>query len=241
MLERLAPAPGQAVLELAAGTGVVGFAAAALVGPGGRVIVSDFSEAMVAAAERRAAELGLANVECRVLDAERLELPDAAVDGVLCRWGYMLMANPEAALSETRRVLRRGARLSCAVFAEAEKNPWAALPARVLQERRHMPQATGTPGILALADRDRLRGLFAGAGFSEPDIDEVAFAWRFRDTDDYWAFLTGAAGAIAMVLDRLEHGERERIRAEIAARALPFASAGAAIELPAVSLIASAS
>ena len=59
-----------------------------------------------------------------------------------------------------------------------------------------MPQATGTPGILALADRDRLRGLFAGAGFSEPDIDEVAFAWRFRDTDDYWAFLTGAAGAI---------------------------------------------
>jgi len=241
MLERLAPAPGQAVLELAAGTGVVGFAAAALVGPGGRVIVSDFSAAMVAAAERRAAELGLANVECRVLDAERLDLPDAAVDGVLCRWGYMLMADPEAALSETRRVLRRGGHLSCAVFAGAQQNPWVALPARVLQERRHVPQAAGTPGILALADRDRLRCLFAGAGFSEPHIEEVAFVWRFRDPDDYWAFLTGAAGAIAMVLDRLDHGERERVRAEIAARALSFASGGAAIELPAVSLVASAS
>ena len=104
-----------------------------------------------------------------------------------------------------------------------------------------MPQAAGTPGILALADRDRLRCLFAGAGFSEPHIEEVAFVWRFRDPDDYWAFLTGAAGAIAMVLDRLDHGERERVRSEIAARTLSFASGGAAIELPAVSLVASAS
>jgi ubiquinone/menaquinone biosynthesis C-methylase UbiE len=241
MLQRLAPAPGQTILELAAGTGVVGFAAAALVGSGGRVIVSDFSKAMVTVAERRAAEVGLENVECRVLDAERLELPDAAVDGVLCRWGYMLMANPEAALVETRRVLRRGGRLSCAVFAGAAKNPWVALPARVLQERGHMPQVAGTPGILALADRDRLRRLFFGAGFSEPDIDEVAFVWRFRDPDEYWQFLTGAAGAIAILLDRLEHDERERVREEVAERVLSFSSAGAAIELPAVSLVASAS
>ena len=52
MLQRLAPRPGQTILDLAAGTGAVGFAAAALVGPGGRVIVSDFSEAMVEAARR---------------------------------------------------------------------------------------------------------------------------------------------------------------------------------------------
>src|SRR5262249_58559335 len=125
-------APGKAVHELAAGAGVVGFAAAALVGPGGRVIVSDFSAAMVAAAERRAAELGLANVECRVLDAERLDLPDAAVGGVLCRWGDMLMADPTAGLTETRWGLGCGGHLSCAVFAGAEKNPWARLPAPAL-------------------------------------------------------------------------------------------------------------
>src|SRR5262245_26147297 len=79
MLEFLAPAPGQTVLELAAGTGVVGFAAAALVQPGGTVVVSDFSQAMVAAARRHADELGIANVDCRVLDAEDLDLPDDAV------------------------------------------------------------------------------------------------------------------------------------------------------------------
>jgi ubiquinone/menaquinone biosynthesis C-methylase UbiE len=240
MLERLAPARGEAILELAAGTGLVGFAAAALVGSGGSVIVSDFSEAMVKVAARHADELGLENVECRMLDAERLDLPDQAVDGVLCRWGYMLMADPAAAFAETRRVLRRGGRLSCAVFAGPEENPWAALPARVLQERGHMPPPeAGAPGILALADRDRVRRLFAGAGFSDPQIEEVAFTWDFRDVDDYWEFLTGAAGAIAVVLRRIGDDERRHVREQIADRVASFVSAGT-IELPAVSLVTSA-
>ena len=241
MLERLAPARGETILELAAGTGVVGFAAAALVGPSGRVIVSDFSEAMVKAAQRHAAELGVENVECRKLDAERLDLPDEAVDGVLCRWGYMLMADPSAALAETRRVLRRGGRLSCAVFAGPEQNPWAALPSRILQARGHMPPLeAGAPGILALADPDRLRRLLAGAGFSDPRIEEVAFTWHFRDLDDYWDFLTGAAGAIASVLGRLEDQELRVVRLQIAEQVASFVGAHR-VELPAASVVASAS
>lgn len=240
MIERLAPTPGQTILDIAAGTGLAGFAAAELVGSDGRVIVSDFSQAMVESAKRRASRLGLVNIECRVLDAERLDLPDESVDGVLCRWGYMLMADPEAALTETRRVLRGEGRLSCAVFAGPEKNPWVALPSQVLQERGHMPSPqAGTPGILALADPERLRHLVLQAGFSELHIDEVAFTWRFRNADDYWDFLTGAAGAIAAVLDRLEEEERVVVRAQIAERLQPFyISEG--IELPAVSLVARA-
>jgi SAM-dependent methyltransferase len=241
MIERLAPAEGQTILELAAGTGVVGFAAAPLVGPSGRVIVSDFAEGMVEVARRRAADLGLTNVECRVLDAERLDLPDEAVDGVLCRWGYMLMPAPAAALAETRRVLRRGGRLVCSVFAGPEQNPWVALPSRVLQERGHMPPPeAGAPGILALADRDRLRTLFDDAGFASPTIEEVEFVWSFDNADDYWDFLTGAAGAIAMVVDRLDEDERVRVREQLVARLAPFEAAGG-IELPAVSLVVSAS
>ena len=240
MLERLAPTRGQAILDLAAGTGVAGFAAAALVGPGGHVIVSDFAEAMVAAADRRAADLGLDNVQCRVLDAERLDVPSETVDGVLCRWGYMLMADPAAALAETRRVLRSGGRLSCAVFAEPERNPWAALPSRVLEERGYMPPPSeGAPGILALADQGRLRRLLARAGFSDPAIEEVAFTWRFADAGDYWAFLTTAAGAIAMVLGGLDEAALGQVREEVAVRVAAF-DYGGGIELPAVSLVVSA-
>ena len=78
---------------------------------------------MVDAARRRGAELGLENVDYRVLDAERMDLPDASVDGVLCRYGYMLMADPAAALAETRRVLKPGGRLSFAVVGAPEQQP----------------------------------------------------------------------------------------------------------------------
>jgi ubiquinone/menaquinone biosynthesis C-methylase UbiE len=241
MLEQLDPSPGDALLDLAAGTGVVGFSAAALVGPTGRVIVSDFAEAMVEAASRRANELGLDNVDCRVLDAEDLDLPDGSVDGVLCRWGYMLMADMGAALRETRRVLRAEGRVACAVFAGPEQNPWAALPSRVLQRRGHIPPPkAGAPGILALADRDRLRLLFTEAGFADPAIEEVAFGFRFAGTDEYWEWLESAAGAIAMVLSRLGDDERERTRDDIAKQLDAFGGSGQ-IEFPATSLVVSAS
>jgi ubiquinone/menaquinone biosynthesis C-methylase UbiE len=241
LLERLDPSPGTTILDLAAGTGVVGFSAAALVGADGHVIVSDFADAMVEAASRRSRELGLGNVECRVLDAENLDLQDGSVDGVICRWGYMLMADPAAALRETRRVLRVGGRVSCAVFDGPDQNPLVALPSRVLQERGHLPSPEpGAPGILSLADRDRLRRLFADAGFGEPVIDEVAFGFRYAGADDYWAYLNTAAGPIAMVLGRLGDGEREQVRGEIAERVKAFGDSGE-IHLPAVSLVVSAS
>jgi SAM-dependent methyltransferase len=240
MLKQLEPVPGQVILELAAGTGVVGFAASSLVEPGGRVIVSDFSQAMVKAAQSQAARLKLGNVECRTLDAERLDLPDAAVDGVLCRWGYMLMLDPSAAFAESRRVLRRGGHLSCAVFSGPEQNPWVALPSQVLRERGHLPPASaGAPGILALADRDRLRLLFTTAGFSDPVIEAVGFTWRYADANDYWRFLIGAAGAIAMVVNALEEDERELVRVEVVKRVAPFEGAHG-FELPGESLVASA-
>jgi ubiquinone/menaquinone biosynthesis C-methylase UbiE len=241
MLEHLAPTSGQTILELASGTGVVGFAATALVGASGRVILSDFSQAMVDLTANRAREHGITNVDSRRLDAERLELDDDSVDGVLCRWGYMLMGDPAAALRETRRVLRQGGRLSCAVFGSADRNPWAALPAAILRERGQMPPAqAAAPGILALADRQRLTDLITNAGFSNPRIDEVDFTWRFRDLDDYWAFLIDAAGAIAMVLRKLDAKEVESVREELGGRIKGFAGHDG-IALPAMSLVASAS
>jgi SAM-dependent methyltransferase len=242
MLAHLAARPGDTILELAAGTGVVGLAAALGLEGGGRVIISDFAEAMVEAARKRGAELGLTNVEYRVLDAERLDLPDDSVDGVLCRWGYMLMPDPAAALAETYRVLRKGGRLSCAVFGRPESNPWAALPAGVLIERGHLPPPeAGAPGILALAEADRLRRLIGEAGFSEPEIDEVGFTWPYSSEDDYWQFLTEIAGAISMVLERLDEAERQATRAELARRLDAYADPGGGYRLPALCLVAAAS
>jgi SAM-dependent methyltransferase len=240
MLERLAPERGQTILDLAAGTGVAGFAAAGFVGHEGHVIVSDFAEGMVDAATRHAAGLGLTNVECRLLDAERLDLSDDAVDGVICRWGFMLMADPAAAFRETRRVLRAGGRLAFAVFTDPNENPWGSLPAGVLVERGHMPPPeAGSPGLFALADQSRLGQLLAGAGFSQARFEEVEFTWRFADPAAFWTFLTEAAGAITIVLDRLDDDERLRVGEEIRERVEAF-HGPSGLELRGVSLVASA-
>ena len=98
MIDAIVPQPGERVLELAAGLGETGMLAAELVAPMGGVIVSDQAEAMLAGARERAVALGLSNVEFQVLNAEWIDLPVASIDAVLCRWGYMLMADPPAAL-----------------------------------------------------------------------------------------------------------------------------------------------
>jgi SAM-dependent methyltransferase len=240
MLEVLRVHPGETILELAAGTGVVGFTAFGALGGDARLIVSDFASAMVEAARRQGAGPGFERIEYRVLDAEALELPDESVDGVLCRWGYMLLADPARALAETQRVLRDGGHVSCAVFAGPEKNPWAALPMSVLVESGHLPAPEpGQPGILALADTTRLRQLFADAGLTDPEIEEVPFALPFTDEDDYWRFLSDVAGAISMTLGRLDDKARAAVRANLATRLEPY-KAQDGLELPAVSLVVAA-
>jgi ubiquinone/menaquinone biosynthesis C-methylase UbiE len=116
LVEAIHPQPGHTVLELAAGLGDTGLLAAQLVAPGGSVLITDGSDNMVAAAREHAEEVGATNVELRSMQAEWIDLPTASVDGVICRFGYMLLLDPEAALRETRRVLKPGGRVALQDF-----------------------------------------------------------------------------------------------------------------------------
>jgi ubiquinone/menaquinone biosynthesis C-methylase UbiE len=227
LVRALDPRPGDTVLELAAGLGDTGFLAAHRVGEAGRAIITDFAPAMVAAARRRATELGITNAEFRVLDAERMDLATDSVDGVVCRWGYMLMVDPLAAFAETRRVLRPGGRLAFSVFGDPQHNPWASLIGRILVARGHMapPQPTA-PGIFAFADPNRIQDLVTGAGFAAPEIEEVQMHWRFVDPAAYWQFLTEMAGAISPILRSLPPQEQAAVRAQLDEATIPFQQDG---------------
>src|SRR4051794_26817572 len=186
LVRALAPSEGQTVLELAAGQGDVGYAVAPIVGRSGRVISSDFSPGMVEIATRRRAELELTNVAHRVLDAEQIELEDDSVDGVVCRFGYMLMPDPAAALRETRRVLRPGGRLALAVWSSADRNPWIAVAGRILAGRGYMPPPEpGEPGMFVLGDENELRRLLDEADFADSRIEAVPVRSDYADIDDY--------------------------------------------------------
>src|ERR671937_2244526 len=99
------------------------------------------------------------------MDAERMELDDDSVDGVLCRFGYMLMADPAAALAETRRVLRAGGRLTLAVWGALERNPFFAIIAISLVQRGHVPppEPPPAPGPFSMAGPERIEGLLRDA------------------------------------------------------------------------------
>src|SRR5215204_4293061 len=201
MIRRLDPQPGDTVLELAAGLGDTGFMAARLVGESGCVIITDFAPEMVAAARRRAEEVGVENAEFRTLDAERMDLETDGVDGVLCRWAYMLMIDPATAFAETRRVLKPGGRLAFSVWAAPERNPGLSLASRVLVELGYIPPPDpDAPGAFVMADPGRIRELVVGAGFAEPEIEEVSFRRPFADQDDYWRFLKETSSALSPAL-----------------------------------------
>jgi ubiquinone/menaquinone biosynthesis C-methylase UbiE len=215
MVAALSPRPGETIVELASGAGVGGFAAAAVMGGEGQLIMTDFAEQMVEAERRRGADLGFDNIEYRVMDAERMDLEDDSLDGVLCRWGYMLMADPAAALRETRRVLRPGGRLSFSVWGAPADNPWASVPAQMLVRRGHMPAPEpDAPGVFAMADPGRIESLVMGAGFERLALEEIRMTWHYVDFEHYWRFVTEAAGGIALLIEQLDTHAVAELRAD---------------------------
>jgi ubiquinone/menaquinone biosynthesis C-methylase UbiE len=241
LIRELAPQPGQTLLELGAGTGETGFEAAVFLGDDGRLISTDFSSDMVEVARRRGAELGLKNVDHRVIDAERIALDSGSIDGVLCQSAYMLVADPAAALAETRRVLRPGGCLALSVWGTPERNPWASIGAMILIERGHIPPPDpAAPGIFSMASEERTRTLLDGAGFTSLRTEEVPVLFDFGAFEDYEQWMMDVAGSFAIVLRALPADEREVLRRRLREAFVPFATNGG-YALPGAALCAVAS
>ncbi len=237
IVERVSPEPGQTILDVAAGPGDLGRRVAGRVGEEGRVISTDFAPEMVEIARRLGEARGLSNIEFEVMDAERMGLGDDSVDGVVCRWGYMLMADPAAALAETRRVLRDGGPLAFAVWASPEANPWAAVPGMTLVQLGHLPPPQpGAPGIFAMADPELIRSLVEGAGFGRPEVEEIAFDFSYRDFDDAWDALVRLAGPLARVIEALDDAGREQAREAIRENMSPYLNQDGSYTAPALAL-----
>jgi len=219
------PQPGQVVLDVAAGPGETGFLVAEAVGPTGRVISSDLAPTMVAAARRGAEARGLANVDCRMMDAQSLDLDDDSVDAAISRLGLMLVPDPAAACRELRRVVRSGGTVAYAVIGAPDQNQWMALMMGALMQNGHHP-ATGNPfelgGPFGLSSPDVNAELLRAAGFVDIQIDKVPGVMTVVDADDYWDTQSSLAGPIRATVERLTDDERATVRATLAGMMAPF-------------------
>lgn len=241
MIDLLGPQPGQTVVELAAGPADTGLLIAELVQPGGRVIVTDAAEAMVEAAKRRAEELGITNVEARPMDAEWIDLDAASVDGVVARWGYMLLADPESALRDTRRVLKQGGKVVLAAWHDPAANPWLSAINDEMVERGHSEKPpSGEPGPFAFSEPGTIERLLESAGFDEIVVDTVDFSFSFESTDAHWDHQLDLSTRLRDQVKELSPAEHTALRDGIDARLADHTRADGSVELPARTYVAAA-
>ena len=242
LVEKVDPQPGLKMLELAAGPGDTGLRAAELLHPMGTMVITDVSEGMLDVARARAQELGITNVEFKVVDAEWIDLPTADVDGVICRWGYMLLADPGAALRETRRVLKPGGTVALAAWDGPETNPWSSVPNQELVRMGAMePPDPSAPGQFAWRDTDVIAEALEEAGFVLAEIDQVDFAFRFPSLDDWWDSQLELSISLHDAVARLEPAQRDDLRDAIDARLAEFVGSDGSVALPARTHVAAAS
>jgi SAM-dependent methyltransferase len=240
IIDALAPKEGQRVLELAGGPGTLSVMAARAVGPSGRLLYSDFSEQMVNVARGRLSGEGLDWVECRVIDAEAMDLPDASFDAVACRMGYMLMAEPAVALRETARVLAPGGKVALAVWADPGSNPWAAVPMQSVARRLSLPPPPPeAPSLWSLSDETRLRADMEDAGFGSVEIAKLDDVVEF-DSPEQWIEMTRRlAGPLRSLWANLDEPGRGAVEDVIREAAVPYEQADHRVSMPERIIVAS--
>ena len=240
MLDLARIQPGQRVLDIAAGAGEPAVSAAERVGPGGYVLATDISEGIVELALQVARERGFKQIETRAMDGEKLDLPDASFDAVLCRLGLMYMPHPVTALGEWRRALRAGGRVAVVVFSTPDRNGWGAPAISIIRRRAQLPPpVAGQPGPFSLGGSGVLEGVFRQAGFATPEVRAVPVPLRMTTTAEYIRFAREAFGAFNAMMAHLPPQERESVWKEVEDSMRSFESPGG-FEVPGECLVGAA-
>jgi ubiquinone/menaquinone biosynthesis C-methylase UbiE len=200
--------PGERVLDVACGTGLVSLRAAEAVGPAGAVLGTDISASMVDAARGQAARQGLPGLRFERMDAESMSVDEAPFDVALCALGLMYMPSPGRALREMRRLLRPGGRLLVLVWGEPARCGWEPVFRIVDAE----VQGEVCPLFFTLARPGALLRAASEAGFEPLAQRRMAATLRYKDEDEACdAALVG--GPVALAWARFDAGARARARA----------------------------
>lgn len=208
LLTRIALEPGEHVLDVACGTGLVALRAAQAVGPGGRVLGTDLSGSMVDAARHRAREQQLAHVDFVRMGAETLALPDASFDVAICALGFMYFPDPRQAIREMRRVVRPGGRIGIAVWGERSACGWS--PLFPIVDAEVMSEVC--PLFFSLGQQQTLARLCTEAQLERVESHRIATRLRYADAEEACdaAFI---GGPVALAWSRFDAAARRRVRA----------------------------
>jgi SAM-dependent methyltransferase len=172
-MDKAAIRKGERILDIGCGTGQTTLELAERVGSDGQVLGADISAPMLGLARRRLSDAKIAQASFVAADAQTHAFAPATFDLAFSRFGVMFFADPVAAFANLRAALRKSGRLTFICWRQVQENPWVAIPMAAAFKHipRPAPPEPGAPGEFAFADRERVHGILAGAGFRDISIE----------------------------------------------------------------------
>lgn len=200
---------GERVLDVACGTGLVSFRAAASVGPEGAVVGTDISEHMVDRARAMAAQPHFRHTTFARMDAEDIRLSDGTFDVALCALGLMYVPHPVRALQEMSRVLKTGGRAVAVVWGQRDRCGWAEI-FPIVEMRVHSEVC---PLFFQLGTKDILAQTFQVAGFKDIVSEHLSTVLHYASAADACG-AAFAGGPVALAYSRFDARTRHAAHAE---------------------------
>ena len=202
--------PGERVLDVGCGTGIVAREVAERLGGSGTVTGLDLSPNMLAVARAAANRAGFV-IEWRQGNAEQLPFAQSTFDLVLCQFALMFVSDKAAALAEMRRVLTENGRVLVSVWQRLDRHPFYQTLHEIIQERIGV---SALQDIFALGSANDLRALAVDAGFRRVEIEPFSLTARFPNPD---AFIAGEIEVDTASIPSMQHLNAEAREAIVTA------------------------
>lgn len=209
--------PELQVLDLASGSGEPALTLAKSVGPAGRVVATDLVPEMLLVAQENAHARRLSNMEFRAADAEHLPFASTSFDRVTCRFGVMFFPDTQKSLSEIRRVLRPGGRVSVLVWGSAGENPlFNVMLGPLLKHVKVPPPPPDAPHVFRFADESKLAGVLTSAGFHDVCVATHKVSWPWPGPpEEAWQASRELAAPFKKMIAALPPDKTEEVTQEI--------------------------
>jgi ubiquinone/menaquinone biosynthesis C-methylase UbiE len=215
IIDQIKPSGNNLVLDIAAGTGEPGLTIATML-KGGKVVITDLAEDMLAITKENAAARGITNIETKACDVCELPFADNSFDAVSCRFGFMFFPDMQLAINEMARVLKPGGRIATSVWNIPEKNFWVTATMSTITRNMDLPQnPPGAPGMFRCCKPGLMKELFEKAGLKNITEKEVASKLRSGTVETYWNMITEIGAPIVAALSKADDAMRQKIKKEV--------------------------
>lgn len=215
IIKAVKPDGNEVILDIAAGTGEPGLTIATML-DGGKVVITDLAEDMLAIARENAASRNISNIETKACDVCDLPFEDNSFDAISCRFGFMFFPDMQLAANEMLRVLKPGGKIATSVWNIPEKNFWVtATMGTIMKNMELPPPPSGAPGMFRCCKPGLMKEIFEKAGFKNITEKEVPSKLRSGTVDRYWEMITEVGAPIVAALSKADDAIRQKIKKEV--------------------------